>query len=114
MIILSKDTQLHSEEESDLGIYAQWQFGNTIPSKTTKFSDLDVFPVRDVEDRGEYFPRPADATGILVLSLKKLTVMAAWRNKEHKGPWQIYGEQEPETTAYYLVGDTDLVFVGWV
>lgn len=67
-----------------------------------------------MKDRGEYFSRPSDATGLIVLSTEKLTVMAAWRNKEHEGPWQIYGEQEPQTTAYYLVGDTDVVFVGWV
>ncbi|SGZ53312.1 CIC11C00000004588 [Sungouiella intermedia] len=114
MITLSKDCQLTSEDNSDLGIYAQWQFGNTIPSTTTELSKLDVFPVRDIKDRGEYFTRPSDATGLVVLSSEKLSVMAAWRNKEHKGPWQVYGEQEPPTTAYYLVGDTDVVFVGWV
>lgn len=114
MITLSNESQLRSDQESALGIHAQWQFGNTIPAKTADFSELEVFAVRGVEDRGEYFTRPADATGLVVLSSEKLTVMAAWRNQQHKGPWQVYGEQEPKTTAYYLVGDTDIVFVGWV
>lgn len=114
MIILSKECQLNSEDGSDLGIYAQWQFGNTIPDRQTALVKLNVFPVRNIKDRGEYFSRPRNATGLIVLSSEKLAVMAAWRNKEHEGPWQVYGEQEPQTTAYYLVGDTDVVFVGWV
>lgn len=114
MIILSSTTGLSTDEISDLGIYAQWQFGDKIPTKETKLCESDIFAVKDVQDRGLYYTRPEDATGIIVLSSDKLTVVAAWRNPEHKGPWQVYGEQEAKTTAYYLVGDTDIVFVGWV
>lgn len=51
---------------------------------------------------------------MIVVSSKKLAVLAAWRNKDHKGPWQIYSEQEKDTLAFYFVGDTKVVFVGWV
>lgn len=114
MIVLSPQSVLTCEDTSDLGIYAQWQFEDTIPQKGTEVSNLNVFPVRDEKDRGQYFVRPKDAKGVIVLSSEKLTVMAAWRNKNHEGPWQIYGEQEPQTTSYYLVGDTDIVFIGLV
>ena len=43
-----------------------------------------------------------------------MAVVAGWRdNKEHDGPWQLYGEQEAETTAFHFVGDTSPVFLGW-
>ena len=113
MFTLSQTFADPSAPETELGIIAQWWTKNTIPT-LEDFDVANAFEIKNVLDRGEYFDRPKDVTGVIVSSKKKIAAMAAWRNKEHKGPWQVYGEQEAETTAFHWVGDTDVVFVGWV
>lgn len=113
MFILSQTYADPSAPETELDVIAQWWTKNTFPTTLEEFDVSNSFEVKNVLHKGEYFERPKDATGVIVSSKKKLTSMAAWRNKEHKDEWQIFGEQEPETTAFYFVGDTDCVFVGW-
>ncbi|ODQ82662.1 hypothetical protein BABINDRAFT_74861 [Babjeviella inositovora NRRL Y-12698] len=43
-----------------------------------------------------------------------LTAVAGWHLDGHEGPWQLYGEQENGTIAYYFLGDTETVFIGLV
>ncbi|EGV65716.1 hypothetical protein CANTEDRAFT_92041 [Yamadazyma tenuis ATCC 10573] len=114
MLILSECSHSSNKEDSELGVLAKWWTENTIPNSLDDLDLSDAFVVKNVQDRGEYYERPKDATGVIVSSQKKLAAMAAWRNKEHKGPWQIYGEQETNTTAFHYVGDSDIVFIGWV
>lgn len=114
MLILSDKYTTPTTPESELQVYAKWWTQNSFPTSLEEADISDLFAVENREDRGSYYYRPHDATGIIVVSHKKLAAMAAWRNKEHKGPWQIYGEQEAQTVAFHYVGDSEVVFVGWV
>lgn len=114
MFVISNSLEISSEEKSDLGIYAEWWYSETVPTKVDLIEGKKVFAVNNVEDRGEYYKRPEGAYGVIVLTLEKLAALAAWRNDEHKGPWPLYGEQEKGTTSFYFVGDTKIVFIGWV
>lgn len=114
MLTLSETAILKAEETSDLGVYAQWQYGDNIPTKGAENSQSDVFAVKNDKYRGSKYTRPEGATGLIVSASEKLTVVAAWRKNSDDGPWQIYSEQEKDTTAYYYLGDTKVLFVGWV
>lgn len=114
MLTLSQDYSDTINSESELQVYAKWWTKNTFPVSIEEVGIDDVFEVKNVLDRGEYYDRPLDATGVIVVTQAKLAAVAAWRNKEHKGPWQVYGEQEANTVAFHFLGDTEVVFIGWV
>ena len=117
MLTLSKTYAADpSAPETELDVIAQWWTKNTVPTTLEEF-DLSVsFEVKNVTDRGEYLKKPKDAIGVILSTKKKMAVMAAWRGNDgkHEGPWQIYGEQEAETTVFHFVGDTETVFLGWL
>jgi hypothetical protein len=114
MFILSQTYADPSAPETELDVIAQWWTKNTFPTTLEEFDVSNSFVVKNVLERGEYLEKPKDATGVIVSTKKKMAVVAGWRdNKEHDGPWQLYGEQEAETTAFHFVGDTSPVFLGW-
>lgn len=113
MYILSD--KFEEDLDNELGIVAQWWYDKSVPTTIKDIEALEKpFAVKNVEDKGEYYKKPDGAVGVIVLSLKKLAAMAAWRNEGHQGPWQVYGEQEKGTIAFHFVGDTEIVFIGWV
>lgn len=114
MYTIAESYTLSNQKDTELGIFALWWKEKLFPKSIDELDLSNLFEVKNVESRGEYFDRPDDATGMIVFSSKKLAVLAAWRNKKHEGPWQIYSEQEKDTLAFYFVGDTKVVFVGWV
>lgn len=114
MSLLASPYTLPDEQETELGIVAQWWTKKLFPQSLDEIDLKDFFEVKNVQDRGEYYDKPKDATGVILVSSKKLSVVAGWRNEKHDGPYQVYSEQEKDTIGFHFVGDTKVVFFGWI
>ncbi|EMG46197.1 hypothetical protein SBY92_000960 [Candida maltosa Xu316] len=99
-----------SRNQKDTGIKFSWIY------ELDKLSPKTIEPaetiVNNVLDRGEYFQRPENAVGVLVHSGDEPIAVAAWYGADHKGDWNIYGDQPEHTQQVYFLSGANTVFVG--
>lgn len=107
---------LEVSESESIGVYARWWFGDSVPKNEhiEAAKREGAFEVVAKEHGGEYFEKPEGAVGLIVSSAGDHAAVAGWIKANKYGPWQAYGEQNPNTSKFHYLADTKLVFVGLI
>lgn len=79
--------------------------------ETDKILETNI-KILNEEDNGQYFTRPDGAIGVVVHTTKYPAVCASWYADNHKGFWNVYGEQGIGTQQTYYLSGATTIFVG--
>ena len=106
----SRSNSKISTKQKDTGIRIQWIYepDKLLPTKV----EPAPIAVNNVLDRGEYYERPEAVIGVLVHSGEEPVAVAAWYGNDHKGDWNIYGDQPEQSQQVYFLSGAKTIFVG--
>lgn len=107
---ISRSNSRISAKQKDTGIRMEWiyELDKLLPTVVEPASTV----VKNVLDRGEYYDRPDTAIGVLVHSGEEPAAVAAWYGNDHKGDWNIYGDQPEHSQQVYFLSGAKTIFVG--